>query len=482
MNLKGLAYVFLISALFAAGCAKPYDRNELFEVTGIPDNFSNAPSLKAVSGKNAPIDTEDNLLNFLYMFQDGDLKKVIDTVLEKNTDLLTLSSKIIQAREIARSSFSDMFPKADIGIDYNYSDGNYKKYQTNVTQNTVNANIGFSWEADIFGKLNSLRLASREQIAYAEENLANGRVSLIAEAANYYFTIRDTAFSIEVSKKIIANLERILKVQESSLAVGMVDETQTASAKMDILSEKNNLRSLQAALEENKNALLVLMDEKSLNFDPSSAYDMPLPKIPGINAIPGAAIFNRPDVKAGLYSLNTEIYKRNSAKAALFPSLKISGNIGQILASSNGPGDLIWQIAGSLAAPLLNRASLYADLKIQEEARKQAEYALKRSVSSALSEIETAAFKMDAADHTLENSRHYLKNAQISLEVNEGRFSGGLMGETDYLKSKNNTLAAEKTLQSSKLNNIQSSINLYKAFGGSFAVPAGEGENVSHNK
>lgn len=481
MIFKLFRLIFFSAMIFAVGCAKPYTKGQLGELNNIPLSFRNQTKLHDISN-NEKIDTSDTLLNFLYMFNDEQLKKLLNNALEKNTDLLSLASKIKQAKLEARSSFSEMFPKVDIGLNYNYSDQNYQKYQTTVTQNSLNASANFSWEIDLFGRLDSMRRASKEQILYAEQNLASGRVTLIADVAKYYFTIRDAAAGIDLSKRIITNLENILNVYKGKLMLGLIEDSEVMTAEMDVLNELNNLKSLENTLEENRNALAVLLDDNALKLDIGGTYSMPLPKIPKINDIPGSAIFNRPDVLASIYTLNTEIYRKNSSEAALYPSLRISGSIGQIIASSTGVGDLIWQIAGSLVAPLLNRTSLYADFKIREEARKQAEYSLRKAVATALSEVETTVFYADSSKFTLNNSEKYFINSQSTMNIVRNKFNAGRVDEIELLKSQNLNLSAEKMLLTSKFNNIGASINLYKAFGGSFIEPQQDNKDETNNK
>lgn len=476
--------------IFAVGCAKPYTREKLGELNNIPQSFRNETKLQDISGSNEKIDTSDTLLNFLYMFKDEQLKKLIDDALEKNTDLLTLASKIKQAKSEARSSFSEMFPKVDIGLNYNYGDQNsqtnstqnFQNFRANTTQNSLDFSANFSWEIDLFGRLDSLRKASKEQILYAEQNLASGRVTLIADVAKYYFTIRDASSNINLSKLTIKNLENIVKVYKSKQELGLIEDSEVMMAEMDVLNELNNLKSLENTLEENRNALAVLLDDNALKLDFANEYAMPSPKIPKINDIPISAIFNRPDVLASIFTLNTEIYRKNSSEAALYPSLRVSGNIGQIIASSTGVGDLIWQIAGSLVAPLLNRTALYSDFRIREEARKQAEYSLRKTVSSALSEVETTVFQVDSSKITVNNSEKYLKNSQSTMNVVRNKFNTGRVDELELLKSENSNLTAARMLSTSKFNNIISSINLYKAFGGSFTEPEKESDNETNNK
>lgn len=467
-------FLLLLLSLFI-GCAKPMTSDELINLNHIPDTLRNAQNVETLTFGAGSIETDDSLKTFLYMFDDIELKKVLDMALTKNSDLLTLESKVRQARAEAAIRGADMYPSVDLGLDYNYSDGSYKAYSGNSAQNALKLSASFSWELDIFGKLNSLRKASKEQVLYAEQNLAHGQVSLIADAAGYYFNIRDIANSITLSNEIIKNLQIISDIAGSKYNLGLVDEKELLDALMDVSSERNNLRSLEIELEKSRNALLVLIDANELPFDSTVTYSMRQPKVPEIDTIPGAAIMNRPDIKSSVYTLNSEIYKRNSSKAALYPAINISGNIGQILASSSGVGDLLWQIAASLTAPIFNRKELYEQLKIQNENVRQSEYALQKIINTALGEIENSIFQADRNRIIFINSKEFLANTEKVFTIITNKYDSGLTDNSDFLQYRNRTLEAEKLLNKAETGIITAYINLYKAFGGAFSASGKKG-------
>ena len=182
------------------------------------------------------------------------------------------------------------------------------------------------------------------------------------------------------------------------------------------------------------------------------------PAVPKINDIPAEVILNRPDVRASVYTLNSELYNHYNKKMSLLPSLSISGNLGQLLASSTGIGDLVWQIGMSLAAPILNRQELYSQLKIQEETVKQAELTLQKSINTAVSDIEDASFAMSSSNKSYGNTKDILENAKISMSILESRWKAGLIDDVEYLKAQNDFLNTYISFYSAWYENISSSI------------------------
>ena len=156
-------------------------------------------------------------------------------------------------------------------------------------------------------------------------------------------------------------------------------------------------------------------------------------------------------------------------KCHCFQVFPLKGNIGQLLASSTGIGDLVWQIGMSLAAPILNRQELYAQLKIQEETVKQAELTLQKSINTAVSDIENTSFAMSSSNKSYSNTKDILENAKISMDILESRWKAGLIDDVEYLKAQNDFFNTYISFYSAWYENISSSIKLYKAFGGSFS-------------
>ncbi|MDO7252925.1 TolC family protein [Helicobacter cappadocius] len=483
---------FAILIVFFTGCTSLIQKEEMISKTRIPKKFSNQDILESIVeqtyGKKptlpqntANFQNMDFVQTFFYIFSDTTLQKLINEALKNNTNVLTLTSKIAQARSSAKIQGADMIPKIGVNLGYNYSDGNYKKYQINFNQNTLNGSLTLSWEMDIFGRINSLRKASKEQYFAAQKDLCSAKVSLIADVANYYFTIRKLANAINIYQKLIENQEKIYQINEQKYHLKLIDITDLASLKTTLSTQKNTLLDLSYQLEQNKNALFVLLNSQNIDFDTTLTYEFEKPNFPNIKAMPSSVLLKRPDVQSAIHTLNAQIYTQSSKRAEFFPVLNISGNLGQILFSNNGIGDLIWQITGSLAMPLFNRTSIRENYKIQKENVKQAFYTLQNSINTAIGEIQNAISDADYSNQNLQNSIQSTQITQNALEATKLKYNYKLIDEIALLNYQNQYLNTQKTLNDSLYSNTEAMIMLYKSFGGMFVFEENKGnENAQH--
>lgn len=485
----GLLCVFLpllmclwLSVLLA-GCAKPYNNEQVVKEISLTQNLRNTikgeTSLpnpqKDTKGadKNNALDYAENLL---FLINDNKLKSLIQIALTNNTNILTLTSVIAQARDSLGLANANMLPKLSFNMGHNFSSGNYNRYQINYTQNTINANLSLSWEIDLFGKLNSLRKSQKYQYLVAISNLEAAKVSLIGEVATNYYTLLKTHNARLRATQILTNNEKILSLSQEKYALGLLNIADLSTLSSTLSSAKSNLNSLKLQEEQTRNALLVLLntvDSSILNDIVESAeiIEFSEAKIPIVQELPQEILLNRDDVKSSIATLNAQIMLKNAKKAALFPSISLGGSLGQILYSANGAGSLIWQITNSLTSPLLNRSTLTKDYKIQKQATKQAYYALENTLRTALGEIENALMQVNTSKDSLKAQAQHFAIAKEIIDTAYNSFTLGIQNEYTYLSQENTFLNALQSLDEAKFTQVNSIIVLYKAFGGNFSSP-----------
>lgn len=453
--------------LLLSGCVHTMTDEEIKSSYNLPDNFRNTSYIDDLNSGKVTLAYKDPVAEIKSMLPDNSFISILDTASHENPDLLILLSKIKQARYQLKSATGAMIPQVSGSLDYSYGD----------SSDGLNGSLTLSWEADIYGKLDALRKSKKELIKYAEENYVNGQVTMAADTATYYFSIRKAAAQAFFANKMLENYKMILDIYTQMRSAGLVDESEYIETTMDYLNGQNNVQQYQLEVEQNKNALYALINNKDINITTDMVYDTAFaPAIPKINDIPAEVILNRPDVRASVYTLNSELYNHYNKKMSLLPSLSIKGNIGQLLASSTGIGDLVWQIGMSLAAPILNRQELYAQLKIQEETVKQAELTLQKSINTAVSDIENTSFAMSSSNKSYSNTKDILENAKISMDILKSRWKAGLIDDVEYLKAQNDFFNTYISFYSAWYENISSSIKLYKAFGGSFSPNQSQGD------
>ena len=147
-----------------------------------------------------------------------------------------------------------------------------------------------------------------------------------------------------------------------------------------------------------------------------------------------------------------------------------SGSIGEILYSTNGAGSLVFQIANSITAPLLNRTPLKQNYLIQKELSNEAYYTLQNNVNTALGEVENALFDVQSKKRQVQNTQNVYEIGVKAYESNSAKNKRGLLDKNDFLNNENTYLNLQTQLHSAKTNEILSLITLFKALGGNLAL------------
>ena len=101
----------------------------------------------------------------------------------------------------------------------------------------------------------------------------------------------------------------------------------------------------------------------------------------------------RPDVRQAEANLMQAFYAINSARAAFYPSITLSGSAGWTNsggAAVANPGAWLLQAVGSLVQPLFNRGQNLANLKIAKAQQEEAVLQFRQSLLDAGNEVNNA--------------------------------------------------------------------------------------------
>ena len=129
-----------LCALALCSCSKPYTDERVSESIALASSFSKQldSSLESTRDTDTPSTFAQSLLTLI---DDESLRALLDMALANNTNILTLTSQIAQAREALGLASATMLPKLSINMGYNYSSGNYNRYQININQKIGRAHV-----------------------------------------------------------------------------------------------------------------------------------------------------------------------------------------------------------------------------------------------------------------------------------------------------------------------------------------------------
>jgi len=198
-----------------------------------------------------------------------------------------------------------------------------------------------------------------------------------------------------------------------------------------------------------------------------------VPTIPA--GLPSELLCRRPDVASAEAQLSAVKFDVSSARAAMFPSIQLTGNGGfesVALASLFQPQSLFYNAAVGITQPITNEYQLQAQLDLQRATYGELLQNYRRTVVSAFQNVEDAlvAYAKDAEQERLQ--REAVMSARRAFELSQTQLRGGIIDVTTLLQVEQTLFTAEIAYAQIRQARLQAAVSLYQALGGGWHKPA----------
>jgi HAE1 family hydrophobic/amphiphilic exporter-1 len=295
-------------------------------------------------------------------FPDTYLQRLIDTTLRNNPDMQMAFSRIEIAAANMRANKAVLYPSVSAVVAPSfYKYGDNTKNGQGLDQF---AGLGSSWELDLWGKLRGRKKAAIARWLASREGSRLLVTSLVSEVAMYYYQL----LALDNEQRV---LDRNIQLQENALEMVKVQKEAGRATELAVqqfqaqLYHTRGLRYTTAQqIAETENQLNFLTGRMGGGVErDSSLLALPLPD--RISAgLPSQLLLNRPDIRAAELELQAANGDIAAARAAFFPSLVLTPYAGFNafrLATLFDGSSLVWGLAGTILAPVLNRQAIRAD-------------------------------------------------------------------------------------------------------------------------
>jgi outer membrane protein TolC len=164
------------------------------------------------------------------------------------------------------------------------------------TGNYYEANVGASWEIDVFGGLRRGREAARAEYQASEAGVVATRLAVAAQTADVYVTIRGLQTRIAITREQAETRRRLLSTIKLQYEKGIAAELQMRQAEGSLAQVEAQIPILEAGLESAMNALDVLLGMQPGTYRAELTPAAPIPVAPGLaeTGSPAEMIRRRP--------------------------------------------------------------------------------------------------------------------------------------------------------------------------------------------
>ena len=398
------------------------------------------------------------------LFTDTCLQRLIRQGLVANADLAVARLQVEEAQATLRQSKLAYLPSVQLE-----STGTLSSFDGQKTQKTYSVGASASWEIDLFGKLrNSKRQALASLLAsYAYRQAMQTQV--VATVADSYYALLMLDEQIRITEQTAESWREYVRSLAALMQAGQADRATLAQAEASRLAAESSLLSLQQQAIEQENALCVFVGLTPRRLERGTMDGQHFPSHLSVG-VPLDLLSRRPDVRQAEANLMQAFYATNSARAAFYPSITLSGSAGWTNsggAAVANPGAWLLQAVGSLVQPLFNRGQNLANLKIAKAQQEEAVLQFRQSLLDAGNEVNNALAQWQTARERIRLDNGQVEQLTITLGDTELLMENS--ADTNYLQvltARQSLLSAQLSVASARYDEIQGVIELYHALGG----------------
>ena len=457
MRIQRIIYPLCMAALLSScHIYKKYERPEV-DANGLyRDPVSMTDTLVSDTANMANLPWEE-------VFTDPKLQDLIRTGLERNTNLQTALLQVSEARASLMTSRLSYLPSLNLT-----PQGGISSFDGSKGSWTWSAPVAASWQLDLFGGILNSKRAARVALEQSEAYRQAVQTQVVASIATYYYTLLMLDKQLEITEETVVLWKENVETMKALKEGASVNEAAVVQSEANYYAVVASVSSLKDQIRQTENALSLLLRQAPQQIERGTLDEQHLPD--EIKAgVPIQLLANRPDVKVAEMTLASMYYNTNSARAAFYPSITISGSAGWTNSAGSmivNPGKVLLSALGSLTQPLFNRGANIARLKIAKAQQEEAMLAFEQAILNAGAEVSNALSQYETATQTLEQRILQINSLEKSVEYTQDLLSFGTSTYLEVLTAQQSLLSAQLSGVSDQFSQMQALVTLYQALGG----------------
>jgi outer membrane protein, multidrug efflux system len=463
--------VWICLSIFLGGCITP--RVELKK-----ENKALPPRFTALADS-----TNTGTLHWREYFGDKNLISLIDSALKKNQELnitmqeINITKNEIRARKGEYLPFVDFAASAGVEKPGRFTRSGAVEENLEIEPGTAfpepfndyRLGLQASWEIDVWKKLRNAKKAAVLRYLATAEGRNFMITNLIAEIASSYYELMaldNLQDIIEQNIGIQTNGFEIVKQQKSAAKV-----TQLAVNRFEaqLLNTKNLQYDIRQRIVETENRLRFLTGGSETTIFRNSESFGTLPLDSAYTGIPSQLLSNRPDIRQAELQLKAANIDVKVARANFYPSFRITAGAG--FQAFNAayvlkPESVLYNFAGDLIAPVINRNAITAAYKNAGARQVQEVYNYERTILNAYLEVLNQLAMVENTQKSYRTKFEEVKLLMQSITISNSLFSSARADYLEVLLTQREALDSKMELVEIKMKQMNAHVNIYRALGG----------------
>ncbi len=410
------------------------------------------------------------------LYDDPVLQQLLQEALKNNYDVQIAAQRVEQAQQLVLEQQSALFPKigysGGVSRGRNQIQGNLQP-QGGSYSSTTAAQVGLSWEIDVWGKLRRADEASRAQYLATVEGQRGVWLSLVSDVATTYFQLMALDAQLQVAKNATKTYTETLQLFQERLQGGVATLLDTSSAAGALGAASAEIPDIERQITETENQLCVLLGRNPGPIPRGTsltAQSFP-PDVPA--GLPSQLLERRPDILQAEQQIRAANAGIGVAKANFFPQLSLTGALGKVspeMSAFTGGGANAWSIAAGLAGPIFEGGLLTAQYKVAYSSWLESKLEYQQTVLTAMGEVSDALTDRQKLAEVRLQQEYSVSAYAEAVDVSMKRYVAGKASYYEVLDAQTKLFPNESDLVNTRLAELLAVVDLYKALGGGWAL------------
>ena len=365
-----------------------------------------------------------------------------------NTDLYTARINVEKSKIALRTARLAYLPSLNFT-----PQGTLSSFDNSKPIKTYNLQMQASVDLDVFGSITSKKRAAKAALMQSEFSELATFSNLISTVAQDYFYLQLLDREMEILTQTDSLWKASLDTQIALWQNGKAYSTAVNQQESSYINVKTQIVDTQREILAVENELCEILAITPQHIERSrwenDTFQLSVFNFP----ISAEALLNRPDIRAAEFGLEQAFYNTQTAKAAFFPTVTLSGTAGWT--NNNGivvdPGKLLLTAIASLTQPIFNRGKIKGNYDITKLTEENTKKKFVQTVIEAGNDVNEALADCKASH---DKYGYYRRQVEVLKEAYTGTHELMDAGKASYLE----VLKAQESLLDAQLNEV---INLY---------------------
>ncbi len=406
-------------------------------------------------------------------FRSAELTALIEEAQTANFDIAAAVARIIQADAQSKIAGAPLLPAADLDASVTRS-----RPAGGPDRTTWRSAISASYEIDFWGKNRATSRAAQENAISLRFDRDTVVISTIVSVATAYFLVLASQDRLQIANRNVDSAGRVLTLIRQRAEAGTASALEIAQQETLLASQRAQIPQLDEILRQNIATLALLIGKPPafVRVRGGSLYSLGIPRVrPGM---PSELLYQRPDIRAAEAQLAGADASVEAARAAFFPSIRLTGNGGftsTALSALFRPESAFYSLAAGLTQPIFDGFRLEGELELAKGRQLELLQLYRRAVVSGFTDVERALIAVADSARREQAQQMVVDASRRAFGIAETRLREGTVDLITVLVTQQSLFTAEENRVTARLARLQAVLSLYQALGGSW-LPRPEGQ------